>query len=461
MPICGARKTRDRGKGLICQRYVENEGDRCPAHPKSKFPDASPLDDQEKVIELDAANIEEMTRKLGLGRDAMKMLEQSVRDPDNDDEGMDFYITLAEQNILRMQLKAEANPKNLGLLQNIGVMIGQLKINQKRHIETEKARLELVKLQRELEAFDEAKSDVLSMMDGVNKGLKNGFYGMDPSPRRSVDAYCTWLGEDISVEQVLAGEHETATEPWDMQKEILVALFWPEALRWTAGEKDKKGEEIYYTGKPDLIHTICVTGNNMGKSYISARCIIFHTYFNYPSITLVTGPRLQQVRDTVSAELRRKHQQMGLPGKANIYRLEPHPDNKDRAYVNFTSAQTEEAFQGHHGSILIILEEASGVPVHIYNALEGMMSGQDCRMLQIGNMTRRSGRFFKDYENARRNPTDPTSHLIQRDAFSHPNYVHREWIEKRGAKTSTSTRSMPSGSTRPSSITAGTLRRCT
>ena len=428
--VCGAKRSRGRG---LCQRPVAKEGDRCALHPLDKDEQAAakPPEPDEVVVDVDLSSIDELAGKLGLGLDAMKKLERSVRDPDEQDEGEDVYMAMSEQNIIRMQLKADANPKNTGLLVTIGNMIGQYKINQKRHLEAQKAKLELVKLQREIALIETSKADVLSYMDVMNRGMKDGFFGLDASPRRSLAAYCQWLDEDISVEQVLNGEHETATEPWKMQQEILTCLFWPETLIWHANETDGNGDLIYYTGKPDLRYTICVTGNGMGKSYISARCIIFNAMFLYPSITIVTGPRLSQVRDTVSAEVRRKHADMGLPGRPNVLRWQPNPEN-DRAYVNYTSAQSDDAFAGHHGRVLIIMEEASGIAAHIYESSHGLMSGYDCRMLQIGNMHRRQGRFYKYYDDALKNPKDPQHHLLQYGAFDHPNYQHREFIRQRG-----------------------------
>ena len=430
--VCGGKRSRNRG---LCQKVVTKEGDRCPDHPvEGKENTVSRAGKPEEVVvDVDASSVDELAKKLGLGLDAMKKLERSLRDPDQQDEGDDIYLSMTEQNIIRLQLRADANPQNTGLLVTIGNMIGQYKMNQKRHLEAQKVRLELVKLQREIALIDTANADVLSYMEMVNRGLSDGFFGMDPSPRRSFEAYCDWLGENITVEQVLAGEHERATQPWEMQETILRCLFWPETLRWTAGEKDASGELIYYTGKPDLRYTICVTGNTMGKSYISARCILFQSLFLYPSITIVTGPRLSQVRDTVSAELRRKHTEMSLPGKPSVLRYQPNQDN-DRAYVNFTSAQSDDAFAGHHGRILIIMEEASGVAAHIYESSHGLMSGEDCKMLQIGNMHRRQGRFYEYYDKALKNPKDPQVHLIQRGAFDHPNYIHRDFIRARGGK---------------------------
>lgn len=427
MPICGAPRTRKRGGQEYCQRPVPKEGMRCSHHNEEALlrkeiaaeEKAARQEDQQddQIADIDASSIDELSKKLNLEMELVRVMERVLRDPD-DSEGQDLYISLGRRNLVRAQMIVEANPSNLSAIAHVGNLIGQLKLNEKREAETGIRRLELARLEREAQAVSSASTDVLSKMMQVNQSLEDGFYKEDPSPRRSVDAYADWLGENITVEQVLAGEAEHATAPWEMQREILQALFWP-------------AEEPI--NKPDCRHVICVTGNNTGKSYISARCVLFNTYFLYPSITIVTGPRLSQVRDTVSAEVRRKHNEMDLPGKANVLRLQPNPEF-DRAYVNFTSAQTEDAFQGHHGRILLILEEASGIAGHIYDGTLGIMSGGDCRMLEIGNMLRRRGRFFDNYSRAEKNPDDPKTYLVQRGAHDHPNYIHRKFIKERGGK---------------------------
>ena len=71
----------------------------------------------------------------------MAKLERSLRDPDAG-EGEDIYIAVSRHNIVRMQLNAEADPQNRGIMVTIGNMIGQLKINEKRSLEAQKQEME-------------------------------------------------------------------------------------------------------------------------------------------------------------------------------------------------------------------------------------------------------------------------------------------------------------------------------
>jgi len=48
-------------------------------------------------------------------------------------------------------------------------------------------------------------------------------------------------------------------------------------------------------------------------------------------------------------------------------------------------------FQGWHGKILVVIDEAPGVRPDIYEAIEGIRAGGDVRILALGNPTLASG----------------------------------------------------------------------
>ncbi len=86
----------------------------------------------------------------------------------------------------------------------------------------------------------------------------------------------------------------------------------------------------------------------------------------------------------------------GLPGKIlESGRVE---DNdailKGSHKIEAINSESGEGFQGEHSAdMLIILEEATGVPEFIWKALKGLMTSPGCRCLAIGNPTNSSGRF--------------------------------------------------------------------
>ena len=73
-------------------------------------------------------------------------------------------------------------------------------------------------------------------------------------------------------------------------------------------------------------------------------------------------------------------------------------------------------FQGFHGNVLIVLDEAPGVLPEIYEAIEGIRAGGDVRVLALGNPTIASGPFYGAFAAHRE-----SWNLITISAFDTPN----------------------------------------
>jgi hypothetical protein len=73
-------------------------------------------------------------------------------------------------------------------------------------------------------------------------------------------------------------------------------------------------------------------------------------------------------------------------------------------------------FQGFHGDVLIILDEAPGVLPGIYEAIEGIRAGGDVRVLALGNPVIASGPFYDAFSRER-----SSWNLISISAFDTPN----------------------------------------
>jgi hypothetical protein len=73
-------------------------------------------------------------------------------------------------------------------------------------------------------------------------------------------------------------------------------------------------------------------------------------------------------------------------------------------------------FQGFHGNVLIVLDEAPGILPEIWEAIEGIRAGGDVRVLALGNPTISSGPFY-DAFTANRGDWN----LITISAFDTPN----------------------------------------
>jgi hypothetical protein len=74
-------------------------------------------------------------------------------------------------------------------------------------------------------------------------------------------------------------------------------------------------------------------------------------------------------------------------------------------------------FQGFHGDILIIIDEAQGVRPDIYEAIEGIRAAGDVRVLALGNPIISSGPFYNAFTSERE-----YWHCITISAFDTPNF---------------------------------------
>jgi phage terminase large subunit len=85
-------------------------------------------------------------------------------------------------------------------------------------------------------------------------------------------------------------------------------------------------------------------------------------------------------------------------------------------YAVGISTNEGERFQGFHGDMLVILDEAPGVKPRIYDAIEGFRAGGDVRVLALGNPTIASGPFYDAFTKDREG-----WNLITISAFDTPN----------------------------------------
>ena len=207
------------------------------------------------------------------------------------------------------------------------------------------------------------------------------------------------LGEDISIDSVLRGEHEYATYPTDRQIEIMNSV------------RDYK-----YTAVP--------SANNQGKSHIAARVALWYCCCFYPSVVITTAPKEVQVKDILWARIRQAftNSRTELGGDCYTLRYYPDRENDPNWFMEGMVAREAEGFSGfHEHHILFILDEASGISGHIYAGLEGMTSGANVRVLEISNPTTNEGDFAKHCR-------DGVYNVIHLDALEHPNVKYESEI---------------------------------
>lgn len=118
---------------------------------------------------------------------------------------------------------------------------------------------------------------------------------------------------------------------------------------------------------------------------------------------VITAPTSSQLQDALLPEMRALINEMpddvraALNVKQDRVEFAPAPDK------NFISARTSraeqpDALQGVHADhVLLIGDEASGIPDQVFDASGGSMSSDDAQMVLTGNPVRTSGLFWKTH----------------------------------------------------------------
>lgn len=126
--------------------------------------------------------------------------------------------------------------------------------------------------------------------------------------------------------------------------------------------------------------------HSVSKTHTAARCAAWWTSVHPPGTSLVitTAPTFRQVRNVLWPHIRRLRERHGLPGETNLTEWKI---GGELVAFGFSAADNDEAaVQGYHqANLLVIVDEAGGVGHTLGNALEGVMTGGNTKLLLIGN----------------------------------------------------------------------------
>ncbi len=163
--------------------------------------------------------------------------------------------------------------------------------------------------------------------------------------------------------------------------------------------------------------------NGAGKTFTAALAVLWWMYCYDDAICITTAPSERQVRELLWREIRRIYIQKGrgldgkLGGKLTRTRLDFSPTR----YAYGFSTNTIERFQGFHsGNVLVIMDEASGIHEDIFDAVQGILTSKNSKLLMIGNPNSLAGTFYDAFnKNRKRHST------IAISAFDIPKFVER------------------------------------
>jgi hypothetical protein len=169
--------------------------------------------------------------------------------------------------------------------------------------------------------------------------------------------------------------------------------------------------------------------HDAGKSFIASRIAAWWVDSHPPGTALVvsTAPTYQQVHSILWEEIRSAAQKAAargtpLPGRvlqSDVWKLD---DGRQVGFGRKPADTDIHGFQGHHRLyVLVILDEACGVPEQLWTAVEAITTNAECRILAIGNPDDPNTEFGKVCK--------PGSgwNIIRISAFDTPNFTD-EWV---------------------------------
>ena len=143
------------------------------------------------------------------------------------------------------------------------------------------------------------------------------------------------------------------------------------------------------------------SGHGTGKSTTASWAMLWYVLLRFPNKVVVTAPTSGQLFDALFAELKRWINELPdqlkvlLTVKSDRVELSAAPAE---AFISARTsrAETPEALAGVHSeNVLLVVDEASGVPEKVFEAAAGSMSGHAATTILLSNPTRSSGTFFE------------------------------------------------------------------
>lgn len=199
----------------------------------------------------------------------------------------------------------------------------------------------------------------------------------------------------------------------------------------------------------DNRHTAVMSCHGPGKSYLAAGLVCWWLDVHPPgqAFAVTTAPTQTQIKAILWREIGRHHRKAGLSGYITSgeqpeWKIHGSHEivafgRKPQDYLDVEQAKA--AFQGIHARyVLIVLDEAAGIPSWLWDAVEGLVTNRFARILAIGNPDDPASHFAKVCA------SDSGWNVIQIDAFDTPNFTGEEipeylkdmlvspiWVEER------------------------------
>ena len=181
------------------------------------------------------------------------------------------------------------------------------------------------------------------------------------------------------------------------------SLFSSLSERWGAGNSEfhsdpagwvesRMGEHLWSKQREimeslrDHRFTAVRSCHGSGKSFTASRALAWWVDTHPDAFAVSTAPTGPQVYAILWRELQRAHRRGGLDGYINLS-AEWYVDRELRAYGRKPADHDPDGFQGIHapGGVLVVIDEAGGIPAQLWTAVESLVTNEDSRVLAIGN----------------------------------------------------------------------------
>lgn len=192
-------------------------------------------------------------------------------------------------------------------------------------------------------------------------------------------------------------KQELGWSPWDKQTEILHSI------------RDNK-------------ETFVKSCNSAGKTWLAAGIVLYWIMTRKGKV-ITTAPTWRQVREVLWAKVGAQCAKVPELGVKPLQtRLEIEPD----WFASGLSTRQPDKFQGYHGNVLIVVDEASGVEdPEIWAAIDGNLTDhKHDRLLAIGNPTDPTGVFAAKCKV----PERGLRNIITISAYDTPNVIAGESV---------------------------------
>ena len=142
------------------------------------------------------------------------------------------------------------------------------------------------------------------------------------------------------------------------------------------------------------------SGHGVGKSTGAAWAMLWYLTTRFPVKIVVTAPTSAQLFDALFAEVKRWINESPVAikelyeVKSDRVSLKAAPAEAFLSCRTSRSEQPESLAGVHSENVMLVADEASGIPEQVFEAAAGSMSGDNACTVLLGNPTRGSGFFF-------------------------------------------------------------------